>query len=513
MSLYSDVSTGILTDASLDNHLNTCKINEPSTEKGNGTFGLTPLAVAAKNGHADIVRLLLEKGAMVDALSSQLRTPLWIVTSRGQGDNRAEIVQLLLRYGANPTYSNPTLQNGSTPLENELKQNKDPEVIQLLVQHGGKTDKSIDLADRLRRREIDEVMVSPEQATNVLEFTVSVILAVIMYIFDWVYNAVLMAGSVLERYPISGRTDDPIMKEIHKELPPPNSKDAPKTKEDFEKSIGDFVSKHNLGKFFSDDNEHLLENIAARAVEVQRDKTSVLGQPENTENLIKLALYQPVIYCDDSGSMDPMGNNDGEDRMGDQRNLVRRVASICTKIVPDELGVHLRFINSKPANTDNLRMEQIQDIMNQVRPLGCTEIGTQLCDRILQPLLYSRYNDDVKALKRPLFISIITDGVPYGGNRSLETRSTLRDEIKKCQEYLLENGLPPRTVIFQISQIGSDKSSKEFLQSLKEENLENVYITAQQLDSRFRELRDNERALEAWLFETLLEPILDRQSG
>ncbi|KAI1798686.1 hypothetical protein F4811DRAFT_167145 [Daldinia bambusicola] len=505
MSLYNDAATGALTEKALDSYLNTCRINEPSAEEGTGTFGLTPLAVAARYGHADVVRLLLEKGAAVDALSSKLRTPLYIVTDRGQGENRAEIVQILLRYGADPTYSNPILQNGSTPLENELRQQKDPEVIQLLVQSGGKTSKAMDLAESLSRPDIDAAMGSSVKPINAIEMIVRIIIAIILYIFGWAHHAAIATGSFLKAYPIRGYTDDPKAKDVYKELVP-----KAKTKEDFEKSIGDFVAQHKLGKFFRKGSEKLLESIAAKAVEVQKDETSVLSEPENTENLIKLALYQPVIYCDDSSSMDPRRSH-REDRMGDQRSLVKRVASICTKIVPDNLGVHLRFINYYSNNLDNLKMHDIQNIMAEVQPQGCTEIGTQLRERILQPLLYSQYNDNVKNLTRPLLISIITDGVPKGGPGSPETRDTLRDEIKKCQEYLLENGLPSRTVVFQISQIGSDKNSKNFLQELSEQKPENVYITAHQLDSKFRELRENERDLEAWLFETLLEPILDRQ--
>lgn len=127
--------------------------------------------------------------------------------------------------------------------------------------------------------------------------------------------------------------------------------------------------------------------------------------------------------------------------MTDQRDLVRRIASICTKVVPDDLGVHLRFINSELSNTNDLGMLDIESIMSQVKATGCTEIGTNLRERILKPLLYTQYNARVKNMRRPIFISIITDGIPYG---RAEKRYTLRDEIIKCQDYLRENGLPLR---------------------------------------------------------------------
>ncbi|KAI1385442.1 uncharacterized protein F4822DRAFT_445394 [Hypoxylon trugodes] len=506
MSLYSDAATGVLTSAALDKYLETYNINEPSAEKGSSTLGLTPLAVAARNGHAEVVRLLLDKGAEVDAFSTQRRTPLWIVTSRGKGDNRVEIVDLLLKHGANVLYSDSSLQSGSTPLVNELAQRKDPEVIQLLVKNGGSTDAAVEATARLGRPEIDEAMKSPQQRGFARDSIVSLILAFILLILDLANNLIETGHQIFNKFQIRGERDSQMAEKIKAEIP------KPKTGEELKKSVGDFVSKHKLGKFFKEDSQELLEKITVKAVELQNDKTTVLGEPDNADNLVKFALYQPVIYCDDSGSMNPKNNYEGEDRMADQRDLVRRIATICTKIVPDELGVHLRFINSEPPNADNLGMDAIQGILEGVKPSGYTELGTHLRERILQPLLYTQYNDTVKNMKRPLFVSIITDGVPYGGSGSPEKLHTLKDEIVKCQNYLLENGLPLRAVVFQISQIGSDPSSKNFLQKLKDENLENVYITAQQLDSKFRELRDNERDLEAWLFQTLLEPILDTRS-
>ena len=131
-------------------------------------------------------------------------------------------------------------------------------------------------------------------------------------------------------------------------------------------------------------------------------------------------------------------NAKGEDRWADQRDLVCRIASICTQVVPDDFGVHLRFINAEVVAND-LRMSGVEQTMSKVQPGGSTEIGTNLRKRILEPLVYNKTQ-----MTRPLFISIVTDGVPKGPSGSQETRDTLRDEIIKCQDWLIANDYPPR---------------------------------------------------------------------
>ena len=123
--------------------------------------------------------------------------------------------------------------------------------------------------------------------------------------------------------------------------------------------------------------------------------------------------------------------------MADQRDLVRRIAAICTKVVPDSMGVHLRFINNKLPHANDLQMTDLERIMSQVQPGGLTEIGTNLQQQIIEPFV-------CPTMTRPLFISIITDGIPYGGGLSPETETTLQNKIIECQEFLKENGLPPR---------------------------------------------------------------------
>ncbi|KAI2635881.1 hypothetical protein GGS26DRAFT_581507 [Hypomontagnella submonticulosa] len=502
MSFYRDAADGTLTSESLDGYLQNHNINDPSTESGNGTKGLTALALAARNGHIDVVRLLLDKGAEVDGRSTQNRTPLWVMTTRSRGGNRAEIVELLLEHKAAVKHSDPKLQGGSTPLENELRLEKDPKVVRILVQNGGITDAAKDLASGLNRPEIDDAMELNQETSNLRETFATIISALILFILAWAN----IAGRVFNIFQISGSNDDNLARMIEAGGPEP-------TKDEFRASIMKYVNDNKLNKFFDKDSDEFFDKIIDKAVDLRNDDDTILGEGNNTDRLLKFTLYQSIIYCDDSGSMAPTFNAQKEDRIVDQRNLVQRISSICTKIVPDDLGVHLRFINHELDDCNDLKMEKIQEIMEKVNPNGPTELGTHLHERILEPLLYTQYSDTVQNLKRPLFISIITDGVPKGPDGSPEEPDTLKKEIKRCQQYLLEKGLPPRSVVFQISQIGSDPDSKDFLQKLKADNMENVYITSQQLDSKYRDLKDNERDLEAWLFETLVEPIVGVDSS
>ncbi|GAQ78214.1 hypothetical protein KFL_000090600 [Klebsormidium nitens] len=71
--------------------------------------GYTPLHYAARNGHQDICRLLLERGAVVDA-----RTPAGRATPlhRAAYGGHVDIVKLLLRHGADPRAKDA---DGQTP--------------------------------------------------------------------------------------------------------------------------------------------------------------------------------------------------------------------------------------------------------------------------------------------------------------------------------------------------------------------------------------------------------------
>jgi ankyrin repeat protein len=115
-------------------------------------FGaMTPLARAAFNAHAPVVRLLLEHGAAVDGRDDQLgATPLFwalrISAMRWQPRERLqETVELLLAAGASP---HAATREGVTPLG--------------LIQRRGDTALLAWLEDRIRRHAPDPPSSSGE---------------------------------------------------------------------------------------------------------------------------------------------------------------------------------------------------------------------------------------------------------------------------------------------------------------------------------------------------------------
>jgi ankyrin repeat protein len=78
--------------------------------------GWTPLHTASDRGHAQLVRLLLERGARPNTTDSQGMTPLHVAVKKGHSD----VVKELLRFGANIS---ATSKNGSLALDMANKKN------------------------------------------------------------------------------------------------------------------------------------------------------------------------------------------------------------------------------------------------------------------------------------------------------------------------------------------------------------------------------------------------------
>ncbi|KAJ2973263.1 hypothetical protein NUW58_g8980 [Xylaria curta] len=239
-----------------------------------------------------------------------------------------------------------------------------------------------------------------------------------------------------------------------------------------------------------------------------------LSKSENIKTLIRVSMFRPVIYCDDSGSMLK------DDRQKAQADLVERIARITTRLVPEGEGVELRFINKSADDLSGLDEKGIRERMNELKitPGSYTQIGIGLKEKILKPLVYEPL-ESKEGLTRPLLVCIITDGYPQnpptvgpvaGLNR--EQPETTKNNIDECGEKLDRAEYPRSSVRFLVNQIGKSDKAREFLEDLGNDTRlsDVVHVTTDMLDDKWKELRDNKQHLEEWLLQTLLAPIVNK---
>jgi ankyrin repeat protein len=110
---------------------------DPARANAFGDDGFHPLGLACFFGHADAARLLLERGADVNALSrnEHVQTAAIHAAAAGVGTGepvRYELVKLVLEHGADPNLP----QGGGFRAIDAARQNGDERVEQLLVEYG-----------------------------------------------------------------------------------------------------------------------------------------------------------------------------------------------------------------------------------------------------------------------------------------------------------------------------------------------------------------------------------------
>ena len=109
---------------------------EPSLANAFGDDGFHPLGLACFFGHLEAARLLLERGAAVNALSTNenVQTAAIHAGAAAGGDEalRYELVKLTLENGADPNLR----QGGGFRAIDAARQNGDVRVEQLLLEHG-----------------------------------------------------------------------------------------------------------------------------------------------------------------------------------------------------------------------------------------------------------------------------------------------------------------------------------------------------------------------------------------
>ncbi|KIV93229.1 hypothetical protein, variant [Exophiala mesophila] len=202
-----------------------------------------------------------------------------------------------------------------------------------------------------------------------------------------------------------------------------------------------------------------LDQIANRAsAQVAQLAQAWRINPEIASDIVKLALYDVILYIDDSGSMQFEENGE---RIDDLKLILSRVA-YATSLFDDD-GIQVRFMNS-PEQGNGIRNEQqVTEMVSRTRFSGLTPMGRELQNKILGPLVLGAARSG--ALKKPILVITITDGQPTG-----ESSADLARIIRNASDELARN---PRygkgALAFQFAQVGNDLKAREFLSKLDEE--------------------------------------------
>jgi len=279
-------------------------------------------------------------------------------------------------------------------------------------------------------------------------------------------------------------------------------------------ALRSFVEARQLSNFFTTDSNDsgYLADVSSKAAEYMKKyqegsgtQNMLFANPEIAFNVVKLSLYNHVLYCDDSGSM-------SGHPMVALKKTAKHVATIANALKETSNhvgGLSIRFINySGDSHMNNIgTVAGVEQALSNVYASGATEIGTQLRRKVLQPFIVDVLERPGGKLDKPFLITIITDGEPAG-----ESRDTLKNTVLWCKQYMEQKGYGPWAVGFHIVQIGDCWGARAFLQEIEEdaEVRDHVYISAESIgDGRIggKSQQTAPQQNELWWVDSLLKGI------
>lgn len=234
--------------------------------------------------------------------------------------------------------------------------------------------------------------------------------------------------------------------------PPPSS--GPQDIGQYVRQLEEAIQQKRLQSFYPPGDPRIQQTAQRAAQQVDKLVAAWHIPREIAVDIVRLALYDVVIYIDDSGSM--AFEEQGE-RIKDLELIMQRVAFAATLF--DEDGIEIRFMNddSTPPNMlGNIRTEQqIAQVMSNRRYKGLTPFGTKLRQKVIDGIVLPK----LRQPRKPVLVIGITDGQPAGENAgSLE--DTIRYAVSSTQN------LGPGAIAFQFAQVGNDQKATEFLGKL-----------------------------------------------
>ena len=212
-------------------------------------------------------------------------------------------------------------------------------------------------------------------------------------------------------------------------------------------------------------------------------------------DLSTLALYDIVIYADDSGSMI---FEEGGTRIDDLKLILAKVAEVATLF--DDDGIVVRFMNSQIQGNGIRNAPEANNLIQNVRFTGMTPLGTNLNQKVIQPFLASGVQK--RSLDKPILVITITDGEPVG-----EPQYTVSHVIKSAKAMVANSVYGPGAIAFEFAQVGKDTKAQAFLGTLDNDPEIGAMIDATsyfELEAEEYQRRGVELTPELWLVKLMV---------
>ncbi|OJD16866.1 hypothetical protein AJ78_03010 [Emergomyces pasteurianus Ep9510] len=239
---------------------------------------------------------------------------------------------------------------------------------------------------------------------------------------------------------------------------PPPQQGGPHMIAAYKQVLMSTIQEKNLHTMYPP-NSPILDQIASRVTNQIDQLCATWRVPREVgQDILKLALFDVILYIDDSGSMQ---FEEGGERIKDLKLILSRVTYAATLF--DDDGIQIRFMNSTVEGNNIRNEQQIEHLISTIKFAGLTPMGTSLRNRVLEPLVLRPARSG--QLKKPVLVITITDGQPAGepAGAVAEAIKSASSELKNLQQY------GPGAISFQFAQVGNDLKAREFLGKLDEE--------------------------------------------
>ncbi|KAH7552173.1 hypothetical protein BM1_09035 [Bipolaris maydis] len=251
--------------------------------------------------------------------------------------------------------------------------------------------------------------------------------------------------------------------------PPPQqlSQSSPAEVEGYKQLLNACIQEKNLQCFYPPNDPRITQIAQQAGPKINQVIQRWRVAKEIANDIVKLALYDIVLYIDDSGSM--QFEEEGS-RIKDLRLILERVSFAATLF--DHDGISIRFMNTDLSNArdqqgrplqDGVASEaQIEQIMRGVQFKGLTPMGTAMRQKVIDGIVLQKARNG--QLTKPVLVIAITDGQPAG-----EPQNAIFDTIQYAFDTL--KGFPQYgrgAVAFEFAQVGNDEAARKFLSKLDE---------------------------------------------